>query len=77
MRQVRVVIEYTRAGDTPEMRWERQVASENCGTFELLGRAFEVAQREQDEPFMEAIRAFFKGALLNRGDLADVLQRME
>lgn len=91
MIQVRVIVEYRQA-DAPEpvMRWERtgQTPSFAAGdpfangtttsdTFELLGRAFEVAQREEAAPFPESLAAFFRGAMVAREDLAQVLALMD
>ena len=76
MKQVRVVIEYiTEKG--PVMRWERQSLAGRVGAFELLGRAFEVAQREQGEGLDEALKAFFRGAMMTRDDVAEALPSME
>ena len=92
MGKVRVVIEYTKEeGGSPIMRWERMGVSPlqiepsrapESGppvteTFELLGRAFEVAQREEDASFAESLLAFFRGALVRKEDLKEVLASME
>ncbi len=81
MRQVRIIIEYAEEGHTPSMRWERRGASAGGGTFELLGRAFEVAQREEagaeGTGFALALAAFFRGAIVRKEDVAEVLQQME
>src|SRR4051812_22350765 len=91
MNQVRVVIEYTRDDSTTAMmRWERTgaappllghpepglAAPELSDTFELLGRAFEVAQREEEAAFAQSLISFFKGAMVRREDLAEVLALM-
>ena len=73
MRNIRVVIEF-RDSDTGSrlMRWERAGPSESSA-FELLGRAFEVMQREEKGVFKEAIGAFLKGALLEKQDVVEAL----
>ena len=75
--QARVIIEFMEPGAAAAMRWERTAATDGGGTFELLGRAFEVAQREETAGFTESLLAFFKGAMVRKGDLADILSRME
>jgi hypothetical protein len=91
--QVRVVVEYTEEGATsPTLRWERIAKTnalmgapakdappggEGAATFELLGRAFELAQREEDATFASALAAFFRGALIRKEDLGEVFLRME
>ena len=77
MTQVRVVIEFMEPGAAAAMRWERTTATDGGGAFELIGRAFEVAQREAGSEFTESLLAFFKGAMVRKGDVADVLPRME
>ena len=78
MAQVRVVIEFMETGAADAaMRWERMGTTEGSGAFELIGRTFEVAQREEGAGFAEALRAFFKGAMVRKEDVADVLLRME
>jgi hypothetical protein len=54
------------------MRWERRGSAEAVA-FELLGRAFEVMQREEDCAFHEAVAAFLRGALLQKQDVVDAL----
>jgi hypothetical protein len=89
MTQVRIVVEYSASAPAPLMRWERVGQVPNFEkqtlakptapageTFELLGRAFEVAQREEGAPFRESLAAFFRGALVRKEDLADVLTLM-
>ena len=77
MKTVRVVVEYGKEGSGyPAMRWEREAATANAGTFEVLGRAFEVAQREEGANFAEALAALFKGALIGKADVEEVLKRM-
>jgi len=78
VKQVRVVIEFMEPGEaTASMRWERIAAKDCCGAFELLGRAFEVAQREEGTGFTESLLAFLRGAMVRKGDMADILPRME
>jgi hypothetical protein len=85
MSQVRIIVEYSRQDATPLMRWERTAevplfapgtSPAKTDTFELLGRAFEVAQREEGAPFRESLSGFFRGALIRKEDLADVLSHM-
>jgi hypothetical protein len=91
MTHVRIIVEYCQpAAAGPLMRWERTARAAPLGvaaggpstggtvseTFELLGRAFEVAQREEGAPFREGLVAFFKGALVRNEDLADVVAMM-
>lgn len=59
------------------MRWERNEVASPGSSFELLGRAFEVAQREEGLGFAQAIQAFFKGALVHKEDIADILASMK
>ena len=76
MKMVRVVIEYREEGaDKAAMRWERESALGKDNTFELLGRAFEVAQREEGVAFADALLAFFRGALIAHEDVAEVLPK--
>ena len=92
MGQVRIVIEYTQENaGVPIMRWERtgiapllinqprpdQPETPTAETFDLLGRAFEVAQREEGAPFAESLLAFFRGAMVRKEDLAEVLAKMK
>jgi hypothetical protein len=80
MRQVRIILEYLDDGvTTPTMRWERTGPATGGGAFELLGRAFEVAQREEGEQtaFGEELAAFFKGAMIRKGDVEGTLGWME
>ena len=93
MKNVRITLEYTGDGSpAPVMRWERAahapvssskspgskgIVTPEAATFELLGRAFEVAQREQETPFDAALAAFFRGAMVRKEDVADVLTQME
>jgi len=78
MRQVRIIVEYRDDGASePVMRWERSAATDGCGTFELLGRAFEVAHREDGAAFGEGLAAFFKGAMIRKGDVEGMVGWME
>ncbi len=54
------------------MRWEKRAPAETSA-FELLGRAFEVAQREETCSIGEAVGAFLRGALLQKQDVIDAL----
>ena len=89
MAQVRIVVEYSGPTSAPLMRWERvaqtgnftavappKIAPPASDTFELLGRAFEVAQREEGAPFRESLIAFFRGAMVAKEDLTDIAQMM-
>ena len=78
MKQVRVIIEFMEPGSPDvSMLWERKTTTDGSGTFELLGRSFEVAQREEGACFTDSLVAFFKGAMVRKGDVADVLAQME
>src|SRR5437868_3801541 len=80
--QVRVIVEYIEAGAVaPAMRWERMCPS-NSGlaegeTFELLGRAFEVAQREEGAGFAESLAAFLKGAMIRKQDVLNAMMDID
>ncbi|HVT79340.1 MAG TPA: hypothetical protein VHM90_01680 [Phycisphaerae bacterium] len=74
MKNVRVVVEF----ENPQtgarlMRWEHTAAAE-AAAFELLGRAFEVAQREEAAAFPGALQAFLRGALLEKEDVIQALE---
>ncbi len=76
MKQVRVVIEYT--GDSTgaggeSMRWERQCTARDGTVFELLGRAFELAQREEEMGLPDAVAAFCKGAMVTKEDIVEAM----
>ena len=73
MKNVRISLEYLDADGSPTMRWERHAASDAGGTFELLGRAFEVAQREDAANFSMALASFLRGAMVGRQDVLDAL----
>jgi hypothetical protein len=86
--QVRIIVEYTHQDSGPPvMRWERTAewespadglaASPNSETFELLGRAFEVAQREENAPFTKSLASFFRGALIRKADVMQVADLMD
>jgi hypothetical protein len=78
VKHVHVIIEFMEPGaPAAAMRWERRSTTEGGGTFELIGRSFEVAQREEGAGFAESLMAFFKGAVVRKEDVADVLSRME
>jgi hypothetical protein len=74
MRQAVVVLEFKCPGEAHDaMRWER--AGTGPGKpFELLGRAFEIAQRETEEPFASSLAAFFRGAMISKEDVAAALE---
>jgi hypothetical protein len=76
--QVRLVLEFTTQGAAaPTMRWERTAPADGTAdAFELLGRAFEVAQREQAAAFDRSLIAFFRGAMIQRPDVDAVLAKM-
>lgn len=77
MKTVRVVVEYEGEGaGFPAMRWEREAGTQGAGTFELLGRAFEVAQREEGPRFTEALHAFFRGAVVGKADVEEAMGGM-
>ena len=77
MRQAVVVLEFKSDSTHPDtMRWESAGTGPDKA-FELLGRAFEVAQRETGEDFAVAVRAFFRGALIGREDAQGVLDAMK
>jgi hypothetical protein len=71
-----VVFEMSEGGEV-KVRWERAEQASGEQVFELLGRAFEVAQREAGVGFAEAMTAFFRGAMVGKGDVEEVLRRME
>ena len=75
MKDVEVKIEFSRDQKTL-MSWERRETGKGAA-FELLGRAFEAAERETGDGMSEALLAFFRGALLRKGDIAGILERME
>ena len=63
--------------DSPRESPGLRPAADDLATFELLGRAFEVAQREEEASFGDALAAFFRGALIRREDVMELLGRME
>ena len=72
----RVVFEMTEAGAV-KVRWERCAEGNDVAVFELLGRAFEVGQREAGINFSQAMEAFFRGAMVGKGDVEEVLRGMK
>lgn len=74
MKNVRVVIEYSQPNQAPEMRWEHQSDAEGGAVFELLGRAFEVVQREESANLAVALAAFMRGAMITRPDVVQALE---
>jgi len=75
--QVRLVVEFSQKDISPAMRWERSVPRSEGSVFELLGQAFEVAQRQEPQSLEKALSAFLKGALMQKQDVAEVLAAME
>ena len=69
MKKIRVVIEFEDA--EAGMRWERSGAD----AFELLGRAFEVMQRETEAGLPPALQAFLRGAVLQKEDVVEALNK--
>ncbi len=59
------------------MRWEQQCPAEGAGAFQMLGRAFELAQRDTGTSFPEALVAFLRGASIQKADVLEALQRAE
>jgi hypothetical protein len=57
------------------MRWER--AASDGSAFELLGRAFETAQREDASSLADTLQAFFRGAMLQKQDVLDALAKAQ
>ena len=77
MRQAVVTLAFKSLGENADaMRWQREGTGPGKA-FELLGRAFEIAQRETDEGLAQALEAFFRGALLRKEDVAAVLEAMK
>ena len=78
MADCRIIVEFRR---TPQhdayMRWERETDAQNVDAFQLLGRAFEIARRESDGDFHEALAAFFHGAMIQKEDVAELLLRLD
>jgi hypothetical protein len=60
--------------DSDQLQAPREKSTE---TFELLGRAFEVAQREEQSSFAQSLISFFQGAMVGKQDLAEVLALMK
>ncbi|MGN6367577.1 MAG: hypothetical protein ACTHN5_04885 [Phycisphaerae bacterium] len=77
MAKVKVVLEFWDHAGEPTTRWEQQCAAEKCGAFQLLGRAFELAQRDTGVSFQEALAALLKGASLQKADVIEALQRVD
>jgi hypothetical protein len=77
MRHSVVILEFKPEADSGDAtRWERSGVGANKA-FELLGRAFEVAQRETGEDFGAALQAFFRGALIGGKDVQAVVDTMK
>ncbi len=62
-------------GGLPVMRWERSAAAEPEAAFLLLGRAFEMAREHSPADFSQALAAFLKGAMLDKQDVFDALEK--
>ncbi|HUO09972.1 MAG TPA: hypothetical protein VM008_16830 [Phycisphaerae bacterium] len=77
MANVKVAFEIRDDSGESSMRWEQQCTAKSVGPFELLGRAFETAQRDTGTPFQEAVVAFLKGASIQKEDIIEALQRVE
>jgi hypothetical protein len=75
--KVKVAIELWDEKGESTMRWEHHASLESMGAFLLLGRAFELAQRDTDANFYEALAAFLKDASIQKGDVGEALQRIE
>jgi hypothetical protein len=76
--ECRITIEFKQAADQPAfMRWERAADAQLLGAFTLLGRAFEVARRECDGDFRQALAAFLAGAMIQKEDLAEILPHLD
>lgn len=76
MKTVRIVLEFKDLKTSGRvMRWER-VASDGSA-FELLGRAFEAAQREEPSSVGESLQAFLRGAMLQKQDVIDALGNIQ
>jgi len=71
-----VAIELLNNDGESTMRWEQRGSTDAMGAFVLLGRAFELAQRDTEAEFHAALAAFFKGAMIQKGDLVETLQRL-
>jgi hypothetical protein len=71
-----VSIELLNDDDEPTMRWEQRGSTNAMGAFVLLGRAFELAQRDTGAEFHAALAAFFKGAMIQKGDVVETLHRL-
>jgi hypothetical protein len=75
--KVKVAFEVWDDNGESAMRWEQQCSAKTLGPFELLGRAFETAQRDTGTGFQEAVVAFLKGASIQKEDIIEALQRVE
>lgn len=76
MKKVRVVVEFFEKNELPVMRWEHGSEGDDGGAYELLGRAFDVALREDPAPLPTALNAFLRGAMLSTQDVTDSLERL-
>ena len=74
---VQVTIQFGQAGTSvPLMRWERSAVMEPSAPFLLLGRAFEMAREHSSADFAGALAAFLKGAMLDKQDVMEALERL-
>ena len=76
MAKFQVAVELWDDQNESTMRWEQRAATNEMGAFVLLGRAFELAQRDTGAEFHAALAAFFRGAMIQKGDLAETLHRL-
>ena len=77
MAKVKVAFEFWDNTGQSTTRWEQQCPAEGAGAFHILGRAFELAQRDTSTSFQEALIAFLKGASIQKADVLEALQRVE
>jgi hypothetical protein len=73
---VQVILEFGQAGCAlPVMRWERSVPADAEAAFLLLGRGFEMAREFSPADISQALAAFLRGAMLDKQDVLDALER--
>jgi hypothetical protein len=76
VKSIRVFIEFQDAAtDARLMRWERRASAESS-LFELLGRAFEAAQREKPCTMGESLAPFLHGAMLQKQNPIDTISEI-
>ena len=75
----KVIVAFELLDNTGEstIRWEQQCPAEGAGAFKMLGRAFELAQRDTGTSFHEALVAFLQGASIQKADILEAFQRAE